>query len=190
MTASFRQIRGFTLIELLTVMALVAILMMLAGPGMRQLLVNQKLSAAASDLQTTAMQARSTALKDNQRVVVRPFCHPNKPADLPACASPPGWSDGWQVFVDANQDSTFAGSDTLVLTQEWLPAEVTIAKVTGTNNYFGYEGSGFLASIGGSSNATWMVSSTGTDRKKYVVIERSGRAYVCDPKLVTNCPPP
>jgi hypothetical protein len=43
-----------------------------------------------------------------------------------------------------------AGTDTLVLTPEKPPEGVTIAKQTGVNNYFGYDGSGFLASIGGS----------------------------------------
>jgi type IV fimbrial biogenesis protein FimT len=175
-----KRTSGFTLIELLIVMAMVAVMMTLAVPGLRQLLANQQLSAAASDLQAAAMQARSTALKNNQRVVVQP-----------TAGSAGAWADGYRLFTDVDQNSTLdSGTDTLVLTQQALPQGVTITKVTGTNNYFGYDGSGFLASIGGSSNATWLVSSTATDRKKYLVIERSGRAYVCDPKLVTNCPPP
>ena len=50
-----KRTSGFTLIELLIVMAMVAVMMTLAVPGLRQLLANQQLSAAASDLQAAAM---------------------------------------------------------------------------------------------------------------------------------------
>ncbi len=179
--------RGFTLIELLIVMTMVAVMMTLAAPGLRQLLANQRLSAAASDLQTATMQARSTALKNNQRVVVQP-----------TAGSGGNWADGYRLFTDVDQNSIFDPStivggvtETLILTQEALPAGVTISKVTGTNNFFAYDGSGFLASIGGSSNSTWLIESTGTTRKKYMTLERSGRARICDPALVRSpetCP--
>ena len=68
------------------------------------------------------------------------------------------------------------------------PEGVTIAKQTGVNNYFGYDGSGFLASIGGSANATWKITASGTDRIRCLIIERSGRARVHDPRPATTCP--
>ncbi len=174
--------RGFTLIELLIVMGMVAVLMTLAAPGLQRLLANQRVSAAATDLLATTMQARSTAMKENQRVIVQP-----------TAGSGGAWADGYRAFTDVAQNSTFdSGSDTVVLTQEAPASGVSISKVTGTNNFFGYEGSGFLASIGGSANSTWLIESTGTTRKKYLVIERSGRARICDPLLVKSpetCPP-
>jgi type IV fimbrial biogenesis protein FimT len=175
MTNFMRQ-RGFTLIELMVVVALVAVMMTLAVPGLRTLLVNQRLNAAASDLQSSAMQARSTALKFNQRVIVQP--------------TGGAWADGYRIYIDTNQDSSFSsGSDTLVLTPEAPPAGVTIIKETGANNYFGYEGSGFLASsISGSSNASWKITAAGTDRIRCLIIERSGRARVHDPRPATTCP--
>ncbi len=172
---------GFTLIELLVTMALAAVLLMLAVPGMQALMANQRLSSASSNLLASAMQARSTALKANQRVIVQP---------LDGTDSTDGdWSQGWRVYLDKTENSTFdSGTDTLVLTQEALPDGISVTKVTGTNNFFGYNGTGFLASIGGSANATWKLTSSATDREKYLVIERTGRARVCDPKVVANCP--
>ena len=170
------RLRGFTLIELLVTLAVAAILMTVAVPGMQALLANQRLSSSASNFMTTVMQARSAALKYNQRVIAEPF----------------GAVGEWRVYVDASENSTFdSGTDTLVVTQEPLPDGISITKVTGTNNFLGYDGSGFLASIGGSANSTWLVSSTATTRKKYLVIERSGRAYLCDPSIVgaASCPP-
>lgn len=173
------SLRGFTLIELLVTMALAAIMLTLAAPGLQTMLANQRLSAAASDFMTTAMQARSAALKYNQRVVAQ------------ALAGSSGeWKDGWRIYVDSNLNSAFnSGTDTLVLTQDPLPNGVTITLQTGTNNFFGYKGSGFLEdAISGSANATWLISSTATDRKKYLILERSGRARLCDPKVVSPCP--
>lgn len=182
MKTLMRQL-GFTLIELLVTLAMVAIMMSLAGPSFQGLIANQRVSTAASELQSAAMQARGAALKSNQRVVVQPLDGTNSTDGV--------WKDGWRIYVDISDppNSTFdSGTDTLVLTHEALPADVSIAKVTGTNNYFGYEGSGFLASIGGSANATWKISSSGTDRVRCLIMERSGRARIYDPRPSTSCP--
>jgi len=173
------RFRGFTLIELMVTVALAAVMMTLAAPGLQTLLANQRLSSAASDLMTAAMQARSTALKNNQRVIVQP-----------SAGAGGAWADGYRIFSDVDLNATFdSGTDTVVLTQEALPSDVMITKFTGTNNFFGYDGSGFLAPIGGSANGTWRISSTRTDRQKCLIIELSGRARLCDPKLVgaANC---
>ena len=171
---------GFTLTELLVTLALVAIMLTLAAPSMQKILANQRLSAAASDFMATAMQARSAALKYNQRVVAQPIAGQSG-----------AWAEGWRIYVDSNLNSTFdSGTDTLVLTQEAMLPEISISKVSGVNNFFAYNGTGFLASIGGSADATWKIESTATNRKKFLIVERSGRARLCDPTLATDCPPP
>ncbi len=174
--------RGFTLIELLITLAIAAVMLVLAAPGLQTLLANQRLTSAADSLQASVLQARSTALRDNRRVIVQPL-------DGDDSDNSGDWKNGWHVYIDAAQNSTFdSGTDTVVLTQEALPAEITIARTTSGKNFIGFDGTGFLAQIGGSANATWKISSTGTAREKYLVIERSGRARLCDPKLVANCP--
>jgi len=172
---------GFTLIELMVTLALAAILLTLAAPSLQTLLANQRLSASASNLMTTIMQARSTALQYNQRVIAQPLDGSSNSAGT--------WRSGWRIYRDANQNSTFDdGTDTLVLIQEALPDGITLAKISGTNNFIGYNGSGFLASINGSDNSTWKISSNATTRVKYLIIERSGRARLCDPASVSPCP--
>lgn len=172
---------GFTLIELMVTLAIALILLTLAAPSLQTLLANQRLSASASSFMSTVMQARSTALQYNQRVIAQPLDGSSSNAGT--------WSSGWRVYRDIDKNSTFDdGTVTLVLTQEELPKDITIDKFSGTNNFFGYDGSGFLARINGSANSTWKISSTATTRVKYLIIENSGRARLCDPMLVSPCP--
>lgn len=177
----FPRSHGFSLIELLVTISIAAILMLLAVPNLQTLLANQRLSAAATSFMVSAMQARSSALKDNRRVLVQP---------LDGSGSTDGdWAAGWRVYKDVAQNDAFdSGNDTIILIQEATANGVAIVKTTGTNNFFGYEGSGFLASINGSANATWKFSATNTDRILYVIIERSGRARICNASQDLNCP--
>ena len=54
---------GFSLIEVMVTLAIIGIAMSIAFPSIQTLLNNQKMKSAAFDLVTTAMQARSEAMK-------------------------------------------------------------------------------------------------------------------------------
>lgn len=58
-----RQAHGFSLIELIVVVAILGIAMGIAVPGLQSLLAGQKMKSATFDLITTAMLARSEAIK-------------------------------------------------------------------------------------------------------------------------------
>lgn len=63
MVATRRRADGFTLLEVLVVMAIMGILMAVGVPGIKTLLNVQKMKSATFDLVTTAMLARSEAIK-------------------------------------------------------------------------------------------------------------------------------
>ena len=57
--------RGFTLVELVTVIAIIAVIATIAMPDLSNLLVNQRLRGAATDLMSSLIVARSEAIKRN-----------------------------------------------------------------------------------------------------------------------------
>jgi type IV fimbrial biogenesis protein FimT len=91
MTSTFkgRRERGFTLVEMMAVVAVSAILLAIAAPGMSQLLETQRLRSAAFDLISDLTLARNESLKRATRVSVKPT---NESDD---------WSAGWRVLVES-----------------------------------------------------------------------------------------
>ena len=86
---------GFTLIELLIVVAIAAILLALAAPNFREMLVKRSVQAAAETLASDMRYARSEALKRAAPVVMCRSTDGGKCSNVQG-----GWSDGWIVYVD------------------------------------------------------------------------------------------
>jgi type IV fimbrial biogenesis protein FimT len=91
--------RGFTLIELLITLVIAAILVSLAAPSFRNLILDLQLSNAANDLITDIYLARSEAVTRNQEVVI---CATTDPmAANPTCLTGgKEWRTGWVVCVE------------------------------------------------------------------------------------------
>lgn len=83
---------GFTLIELLIAVAVISVLAVVAVPGMREFVQNNRLAAQSNEFLTSLALARSEALKRGQPVTI---CHSNNGS---SCSG--SWGDGWIVFTD------------------------------------------------------------------------------------------
>ena len=120
---------GFTLIELMIAMAILAILIRVAAPSMRDMIVNSRLQGASSDLVADLSLARGSAAAKGQRVTI---CQSTDSATYTGGST---WQDGWIVFVDGNSNGTFeSASDTLIKAHEATNSNVTVApySTTGT----------------------------------------------------------
>jgi type IV fimbrial biogenesis protein FimT len=80
---------GFTAIELAVVMAIIGVIAAIAMPDLSNLLVNQRLRAAGTDLMSSLIAARSEAIKRNGPVEIRPV-------------SGSDWTQGWVVKATAS----------------------------------------------------------------------------------------
>ena len=166
---------GFTLIELLIVVAIAAILLALAAPSFREMLVKRSVQAAAETLASDMRFARSEALKRSTRTLV---C---RSTDGAVCSTvvAGSWSDGWIVFVDSDGSGNVSAGDDLIRVQQVLPniASMTSINPSDTLPSYGYNPTGMAR--GAMSN--FVVTPTGTlpaGSSRLICISPTGRPAV------------
>jgi type IV fimbrial biogenesis protein FimT len=86
--SSFPLSAGFTVLELIVAMTIVAVMLALGVPALRDLLVSQKVRQAANDLYSDLTYARSEAIKRNAQVQV--------------IRQSSAWTGGWTVEFTGN----------------------------------------------------------------------------------------
>lgn len=128
--------RGFSLIELLVVLALAAILLLLAVPGVRSFLAVVRLDAATTDLTGALALARSEAIRRGLRVALR------------NTAGGGNWGGGWQMFVDADSDGVLDAGETVLRRQAALPTPLSLYANANYTNYIAFKADGTVNNVG------------------------------------------
>lgn len=118
--------KGFTLIELIVVLALVSILVSLAGPSYQTVIVDSRISGAVNATQGLLSYARSEAIKAQDTVTV---CGSE---DSATCSGAASWTNGWIIFLDRDADRTIDGDDILLKVADAQQAGNTL-RLTGVN---------------------------------------------------------
>ncbi|WP_267895682.1 GspH/FimT family pseudopilin [Rhodanobacter thiooxydans] len=90
--------RGMSLIEQIMVLAIIAVLLGIATPPLRQLLSRNALRVAQADFITALRYARETAIISGKRTL---FC-PTR--DGNSCNGATRWENGWLLGRDGNLD--------------------------------------------------------------------------------------
>jgi type IV fimbrial biogenesis protein FimT len=161
---------GFTLIEMMTVVAVAAILLGIGVPGLRSLLHSQQIRAVSNDLFASLALTRSEAIQRGTRVDLVP-------------ADGRDWSSGWVVFIDEDGNQKPDDGERIIFLQGPVARGVSIeAKLTGSDDYIAYQGSG-RTRTNASSHAPMagsLVFKVGTQERR-IVINMLGRARVCNP---------
>lgn len=94
--------RGFTLVELMITLAVAVILITVAFPAYRQMLLDNQRDRYSNDLLSTLNLARTEAVTRNQTVII---C---KSDDQASCDNSVNWNDGWLVYADVDGNGAFS----------------------------------------------------------------------------------
>ena len=178
---------GFTLIELMVTIAIAAILMMVAVPGMTAFKRNAELTSTTNSLLAAINAARGEALKRGMNAMVVPVDGTN-------------WSSGIVAFVDVDRTQSYSAtsSDMTILTTAALPGYFSV-NATGSNPqtvlasapYLMFNPSGYAVTKGGSVG----VSGTGAlqifrndlagaqqwEQTRRLMVAATGRVRTCKP---------
>ncbi|MGQ3887446.1 GspH/FimT family pseudopilin [Legionella sp. CNM-1927-20] len=160
-----RKIVGFTLLEFLIAIALAAVFLALAVPGYYSTIQNNKVVSVVNEISAAVHLARMEAIRRGVRVIV---CAAN--SSLTACGSSAQWTQGWLVFIDANNNNGVDSSADIIRVHEALQTNLSI---TANSALISFDGSGFLTS--GAFTMTVNAPGCRGDNVRIINITASGR---------------
>jgi type IV fimbrial biogenesis protein FimT len=163
------QASGFTLVELMITVALVAIVLTLGAPSMRELILNNRLATDYNNMLMSLTLARAEAIKRGARTRV---CIRNATPDCDGTAT--HWEDGWLVIADTNGNDTMtaADGDLIMQNQGALTDGTTLRGNTKVTRSVAFNARGFS----GSSGTLTLCDSRGARQARGIVISNTGRA--------------
>ncbi|MDS4028013.1 MAG: GspH/FimT family protein [Candidatus Contendobacter sp.] len=179
---------GFTLIELIVTVAVVAVLLTVGVPELRETINNNRLTANANAFVAAMNLARSEAIKRNVRVTL---C---KSANGLCCVTggSSGYEQGWIVFADPNGDALRdpatcstdpppnPNPEPLIRAYEPLAAGVTLQGNGLAVDYISFVPAGVAQTAGGVPQfATMSLCKSGyATSSRQIALSRGGRARI------------
>ncbi len=133
-----RKSRGFTLVELMVAIAIVAILVGIAAPSFRSMILSKNMASAVNSFLTDMRFARSEAIRRGGGVVMCQSA--SAETSTPSCDTN-GWATGWIIFHDLDNSLTYTSNDALIKVQG--PSN-GVSSITGGATIYQFMGTGQL----------------------------------------------
>jgi type IV fimbrial biogenesis protein FimT len=172
----FAALAGFTIIELMMTLAILAILMGVAAPGLRDLVMNARMSGQANDLMTDLAMTRAEAVKRDSWTGL---CASNNGTGCTNTA----WDRGWIAFVDADSNGLPDNATPLLKVMPAFDNANTIAATGGAAQVVSFRSSGTLPA--GSTGVTFTLcdprrggthGDAATGKGRSITVSATGRA--------------
>lgn len=159
---------GFTLVEMMVAIAVLAVLLGIAVPDLRNYLINSRLTAQINDLVADISLARSEAATRSARITI---C---SSADLETCSGEgDAWEGGRIVFVDTNANGDREATEQILKTTSSLGGSRTlIASGFSNTNSISFRPYGGLQTATGGS---FLLCDPATDTGRSVAVAATGR---------------
>ena len=125
---------GFTVIELAIVLAIVAILVRVAAPGLSRLAARQALAAQSSEFMAALRFARAQALQRGSAVTICASA-PGGPALACQGSQAADWRGGWIVFADRERRGVPDARSPLLRVQQPLQRSGGVAGTRGSISF-------------------------------------------------------
>ena len=133
--------RGLTLIELLVTLVVLSIVVGIAVPSFRELILNNRVTSQLNTVSGTLAFARSSAASQPGNASVT-LCASD---DGAACSGQSSWENGWIMFTDDDGDSAVdAGTDVVLRVNSGLSGGNTlrVSGFGGANSAIRFDGEG------------------------------------------------
>lgn len=171
------QAQGFTLPELMITLLVLTLLLTLGLPGFSKQIESTRTHVAATDLVQAINHARTLAVTRGKRATLRHRGH---------------WTQGWELFVDENNNGLLDGNEILIMQSEPVKAVRIIASQP-VRNYVSFVPSGKSRFVGTANGGAFQAGSfavcpptTGPGYK--LVLSPSGRLRM-DKLTTEECAP-
>ena len=141
---------GFTLIELMVTVAILGVLVALAGPSFANLLASNRASSVSTEAAGAIMFARTEAVKRGVRVTMCKSINTDQAAPTCDASNSSSWANGWLIFTDTGTAGTIDGTDVrLKVAQPAIRDGSITSSSSNFANFLSFEPRGNLVPSGG-----------------------------------------
>jgi type IV fimbrial biogenesis protein FimT len=165
----YRKGQGLTLVELVVTLAVLTILIGLAGPVFRDLLIRNQVSTAANLFVASLHLARSEAARSGSYAAICPGTN--------AGCDGTSYDSGWIVFIDHDHDGFRESMEPVVRVFGSLDPRLSVAGNMTVNAVITYAPSGYTEFPSGAFQAG-TVTVCRPPHARRIVISRAGRPRV------------
>ena len=158
------QPRGFTLLELLSSLVIISVMLVIAIPSFSSQIQQSNLKTTTLTLLEDIATARSKAVFTNKRVVIK---------------NTGSWENGWEIFVDYNNNGIKDGNETILHSQQKLK-DIRITPNKPLKKYISFIGSGEsrfagVANGGGLQMGTFTICAAKSGQGYSLTLSSNGR---------------